>query len=376
MSGTSADGVDAALVRIEGFGPGTRLALERFETVPYSTDVREGVLDMARGYTGVAEVARWHYRLGQLFGEAARTVADGEPLDLVASHGQTVIHLLTKRTYRATLQLGAPAVVVAEAGCTVISDFRAADIAAGGEGAPLVSFVDWMLLRHPTIWRVALNIGGIANLTYLPPESSPELPFAFDTGPGNAPIDRAMYRLSGETMFHDADGVTAASGEVDPDLLSGLMAHPFLQRPPPKSTGLEEFGEEFTDHVLERAAARGLGMEDTVATLTRFTAASIGRALRLVPRVDEVIVAGGGFHNATLMRYLQQELPDVLLVGSDSRGLPGDAKEAIAFAVLANQTLRGLPGNLPSCTGARYETVLGSITPGPNYSELMRKVWR
>jgi anhydro-N-acetylmuramic acid kinase len=374
MSGTSADGIDAALVSVDGCGEDTEVTLERFLTVPYPSDVRACVLETAEGSGGAGDIAKLHHRLGELFGRAALALLEGGEADLVASHGQTVAHVRLGHG-RATLQLGCPAVIAALSRVTVISDFRSADIAAGGEGAPLVSFVDWILLRHPAKRRIALNIGGIANVTYLPPRTSEEPALAFDTGPGNAPIDAAVRALTGGSLAYDSGGEMAGRGSVDLELLAHLLDHSYLKQPPPKSTGLEEFGPAFAQRVVADGRSRGLSGEDIVATLTRFTAVSIAWGVRQAAEVDEVIVAGGGCHNATLMRFLREELGSIAVESSDSVGIPPDAKEALAFAVLANQTIRALPGTIPACTGAARAAVLGSVTPSANFQDLMRRLW-
>lgn len=373
MSGTSADGVDAALITVSGTGSDARFTLEHFVTVPYPSDIRESLLDAARNYMGVVDLASWHFRLGELFAAAVLEVLGGGTADLVASHGHTVAHLMTS-PHRATLQLGSPAVIAERTGITVVSDFRARDIAAGGQGAPLVSYVDVLLLRHAGRSRVLLNLGGIANVTYVPGANRQEQAMAFDTGPGNALIDRAAYRLSGEATYYDAGGAMATRGTVDLEVLEGLLGHPYFRRDPPKATGRDEFGDALADAVIDRMTAAGRSAEDVLATLTAFTARTAAGSIQTFPAVDEVIVAGGGVHNAFLMAQLQQLLGPVRVSTSDMIGIPADAKEAIAFAVMANQTIRGLPANVPGCTGATCQTVLGSITPGSNYLEMMKKL--
>lgn len=375
MSGTSADGVDAALVTVSGYGPSTRLELERFVTVDYPPVVREGVLELARGSANPASVATWHFRLGEIFAAAARDVLNGASADLIGSHGQTVAHLSSPELGRATLQIGSPAIIAARTGITVVSDFRSADIAAGGNGAPLVSFVDLMLLEHPNKYRVALNIGGIANVTWIPPAGSGNMPLAFDTGPGNALLDRAAFALTHANAHQDERGALALRGTVDDAMLFRLLQDPYFRRSPPKSTGREEFGDVLADEVLAAMVEGGSSIEDILATLTRFSAKSIAHGITLLPAVDEVFVSGGGVHNDTLMSFLRQEMPDVSIRSTGDVHLPPDAKEAICFAVLANQTIRGQPGNEPACTGAGRSAVLGSISPGANFEELMRRMW-
>lgn len=371
MSGTSSDGIDAALVTITGSGAHTTFELEHFISIPYPSDIRESLLDAARNYMGVADLTTWHFRLGELFAAAVRDVLAGEPADLVASHGHTVAHL-TAEPHRATLQIASPAIIAERTGLTVVSDFRARDIAAGGQGAPLVSFVDWLLLRHPERSRALVNIGGIANLTWVPSLANGGNPIAFDTGPGNAMIDRAVYRLSEEALTYDRDGAMAAGGQVDASVLAELMAHPYLNHRPPKSTGREDFGDPLTDRLVDRMRREGKTSDEIVCTLSMFTVRSIVRGLAWLPTVEEVVVAGGGAHNAFVMEHLKRDLGEIPLVSSDEIGVPADAKEAVVFAILGNQTIRGLSGNVPGCTGARHEVVLGSITPGSNYPALMR----
>lgn len=374
MSGTSSDGIDAALVTIKGADERTAFTVERFVSVPYPSDVRESLLDAARNYMGVADLTTWHFRLGELFAAAAIEVLAGEPADFVASHGHTVAHL-TAEPHRATLQVASPAVIAERTGMTVVSDFRARDIAAGGQGAPLVSFIDWRLLRHPHRSRALLNIGGMANVTWVPSTVAGGEAIAFDTGPGNAMIDRAVYRVSGESVYYDLDGTMASRGRLDETILAELMAHPYLERRPPKSTGREEFGDPLTDHIVDRMRRNRKNADDIVRTLSMFTVRSIVRALAWLPDIDEVVVAGGGAHNVFIMDHLKQLLGGIPLLSSDEIGMSGDAKEAVSFALLGNQTIRGLPGTVPGCTGARHEVVLGSITPGPNYPALMRALF-
>jgi anhydro-N-acetylmuramic acid kinase len=379
ISGTSADGVDAALVRVVGMAP-QRVETLAFTTLPYPADLRRVVLQAS--HDGDAATLCWlHFALGELFAEAARRVAElaRVPLQrvcLIGSHGQTVRHLppplrRARRVRRfarmGTLQLASPAVIALRTGVPVVSDFRAKDMAAGGQGAPLVSLVDWLLLRHPHKTRVALNLGGIANLTVLPAGVGPDRVVAFDTGPGNILIDGAVRHFSRGARTYDRDGAWARKGQVDSALLQWLMRHPFLRQPPPKSTGREMFGDAFLQQVVARARRRRLTPHDVVMTLTAFTAASIVDAIVrfVLPRakgVDELIVSGGGAKNPVLMALLQEQLPTVSVHRSDALGIDPDAKEAIAFAVLAHRTVMGLTGNLPAATGAHQPVILGSVT--------------
>ncbi|MDW8448378.1 MAG: anhydro-N-acetylmuramic acid kinase [Anaerolineae bacterium] len=384
MSGTSADGIDAALVELDGVPPGLRWRIVHRASTPYPPDLRAEVFACFRPESGTVDrLCALNFALGRAFADAALAcicAAGLQPGDvqLIGSHGQTLWHTPTGRD-ASTLQLGEAAIIAERTGITTISNFRARDMAAGGQGAPLVAYVDTLLFGHPALTRTALNIGGIANFTYLPshsPLSTPpsvesevgsgERAFAFDTGPGNMLIDDAVRRLTGGTQHYDRDGAIAARGRVHDGLLAELMAHPYLAQRPPKTTGRETFGAQFGEQVWQRGTALGLSGEDIVATLTAFTAASIAQAHRaFLPRLpDEVIVSGGGARNATLMHFLAQALAPARVRTSDELGMPVEAKEAVAFAVLAYETWHGRPGNLPAATGARHAVVLGSITPG------------
>jgi len=378
ISGTSADGVDAALVKVIGDKP-KRVETLAFTTLPYPAKIRKAVLEVS--HNGDIETLCWlNFALGELFAEAALKVieiagVDRKRVQLIGSHGQTVRHLPPNRKHRTTqslsrigtLQIASPAVIAMKTGIPVVSDFRAKDMAVGGQGAPLVPLVDWLLLRHSRKTRIALNIGGIANLTVLPAKAKASDVLAFDTGPGNMLIDGAVRHFSGGALNYDRNGEWARQGRVDKNLLRWLMSHPFLRQPPPKSTGREMFGDAFLREVLERAKLLGLTERDTVATLTAFTAESIADAIRrfVLPkfeRVDELIVSGGGANNPILMAMLHEKLPRVKIRRSDELGINADAKEAIAFAVLAHRTVMGFAGNLPSATGAKMPVILGSIT--------------
>ncbi|GAB4439325.1 MAG: anhydro-N-acetylmuramic acid kinase [Chloroflexi bacterium OHK40] len=380
MAGTSLDAIDAALVELEPVDPpGTlRMAVRAFAMLPFAEELREQVrtlLPPARGST--AEVCAVNFLLGEAFAEAAmRVIADAgfrpDQVDLVASHGQTVYHQVAPGELRSTLQIGAPAVIAARTGRTVASDFRPADMARGGEGAPLVPYLDALLFAHATLRRAVQNIGGIGNVTYLAPGQPVR---AFDTGPGNVLIDEAVRYLSGGARAFDEDGRMAAAGRIDEGLLDELMAHPYFDRPPPRSTGRELFGPAEARALVERATARGLRPEDTVATLTALTAWSIAESYqRFCGPVDEVLLAGGGARNLTLRAMIAAALPEARVRVADELGLDADAKEAVAFAALGYACLHGYPSSLPAATGARAPAVLGSITPGDNYRALIARV--
>ncbi len=379
ISGTSADGVDAALVKIVGREP-DRVETIAFTTKPYPTEIRETVLRVS--HNGDVETLCWlNFVLGEIFAEAALEVikvagVSAKRVSLIGSHGQTVRHLPPKPSSSVprplsrqvgTLQIASPAVIAFRTGIPVVSDFRTKDMAAGGQGAPLVPLVDWLLLRHSRKNRIALNIGGIANLTVLPAGARASDVVAFDSGPGNMLIDGAVRHFSCSQVSFDRDGEWAKRGKVDKNLLRWLMRHPFLRQPPPKSTGREMFGESFLQRILERSKRLGLAPHDVVATLTAFTASSVADAIErfVLPKVgsvDELIVSGGGANNPVLVAMLKERMPQISIHRSDEFGINADAKEAIAFAVLAHRTVMGLAGNLPSATGAKMPVILGSIT--------------
>ena len=363
MSGTSGDGVDAALVEVEGAGEGIRVRPLAFLTAPYPPALRREILALP---TATAEtVCRLHYALGEEFARAALTVIRAARLTptevhLIGSHGQTAYHIPRGSGAGATLQLGEPAVIAERSGLPVIADFRPRDVAAGGEGAPLVPLADYLLFRAPGRVRALVNLGGIANVTVVPERL--ERLVAFDLGPGNMPLDLVTEAMTGGAEPFDRDGALAARGRVDRALLTELLAHPFLAAPPPRSTGREAFGQGFVGPLLVRSRGREA---DLLATLTRFVAEAIriGFERWIAPRigVDEVLISGGGVHNRRLMADLADCLAPVPVRSLAELGWDPDAKEAIAFAVLANEALFGHPGNLPAATGARGPRVLGKI---------------
>ncbi|MEO2004147.1 MAG: anhydro-N-acetylmuramic acid kinase, partial [Candidatus Poribacteria bacterium] len=345
MSGTSADGIDVAVVElIDGESP-RELA---FHSAPYSVSLRERVLRAIAGEAGPAEINQLHAVVGEAFGQATKMILDAggmRPADMVAigSHGQTVWHQPPTKTAPrgATLQLGNPAVIAARAGIPVVSDFRSADMAQGGEGAPLAPYLDWMVFSHPTKRRALQNIGGIANVTFLPTGSEPAAVIAFDTGPGNALMDVAVAEVSGGELSMDIDGSMAAAGTPNETLLAAWMREPYLQRRPPKSTGREHFGKAYALRCVEEGGRAGCVGVDLVATLTEFTARSIADAYATFfpAPPDEIIVSGGGKLNPTLMRALRAALDARGIIApfcaSEDWGVGAESKEAVAFAVLA-----------------------------------------
>lgn len=379
MSGTSMDAIDAALVEIRpDLAPRTlRMQVRQFLMHPLDPALRERVRTLLPPHPGsTAGVCEVNMLLGEAFATAAIALmrdAGCHPseIDLIASHGQTVYHQVAEGAVRSTLQIGAPAVIAARTGCTVAADFRSADVAQGGEGAPLVPYLDALLFRHPTLRRAVQNIGGIGNVTYLAP-SQPAL--AFDTGPGNVLIDEAVRHLSGGRMLFDEDGRMAAAGKLDEELLSDLLQHPFLHRKPPRSTGRELFGPVEAQEIVDRSIAAGNSPEDTVATITALTAWSIAESCqRYCGPVDEVWLSGGGARNPTLRSLLAGAMPGTLVRLADEFGLDADAKEAVAFALLGYVCVHGYPADMRVVTGSTAPAVPGSLTPGNNYRTLLAK---
>ncbi|MFD3722976.1 anhydro-N-acetylmuramic acid kinase [Streptomyces sp. NPDC058674] len=365
MSGTSHDAVDAAAADLTLHDEGSvlRLAPHGMVSAPYEPALRRALAAaLPPSPTSMADVCRLDTGIGQAFAAVAvradRELCGGRA-ELIASHGQTVYHWVSGGRVHGTLQLGAPAWIAEATGCPVVSDFRPRDVAAGGQGAPLVSLIDTMLLRGRPGAPAALNIGGIANLTALPATGTP---VAFDTGPGNALLDAAVRETTSGRAGYDEDGALAARGRVHTPLLRRLLAEPYYRLPPPKTTGKELFHAEYLRTALEGFGT--LAPPDLLATLTRLTARTVADALRPLG-ATEVIASGGGTRNPVLMAMLRQELAaGTALLTSGALGLPAAEKEAYAFAVLGFLTLHGLPGNAPECTGADGPRVLGSLTPG------------
>ena len=372
------DGVDAALVRISGPRDKPAVRLLAFSSLAYPEWVRERLLEIAgQSSTSAGEISQLNFLLGKFFGEAGRKVirkgrVSVDKVSVIGSHGQTIYHqgrsALIPGTRESagpnTLQIAEPAVIAEMTGVPVVADFRTADIAVGGEGAPLVPMVDFLLLRDAREGRVALNIGGIANVTVIPARAKPNQVFGFDTGPGNMVMDSLVGHFTGDREACDIGGRVAKLGRVIEPLLNEALSFPFFARRPPKSAGREEFGSRFlARYFLSRRRPK---FEDLLRTANELTARTISGALSrfVFPRVKvhRLIVSGGGAHNRFLIRRLTELLPQLKVDLSDRFGLPVDAKEAIAFAVLADRTLQGLPGNLPSVTGARRAVRLGKLS--------------
>ncbi len=373
MSGTSADGVDVAIIDFAI----DALKVLAFDTYPYPPSISKAIAKLfSDEKTTVSDICHLNFVIGEVFADAvlklcrkSRIIINS--IDLIGSHGQTIYHnpkgtRFGKLLLRSTLQIGESCVIARRTGKTVVADFRPADIAAGGQGAPLVSYADYLLFSHKKKNRVVQNIGGIANLTWLKARAGIEDILAFDTGPGNMIIDHIAHLITKGRYHYDVDGRIAAKGKVDTRLLEKLMQHKFLKKCPPKSTGREEFGAAFSNRLYNTATKAGLKPADILATVTAFTARSIIAAYRrflpLLP--DEVILCGGGAKNKTLVKMLKEQIKPARVLLTDDFGINADAKEAISFAILAGATIRGIPNNVPSATGAKTPVVLGKIIPG------------
>ena len=376
MTGTSADGVDAVLVRLKGEGLAATYEVLAESETPLDDDLRSEVLAVAAAETLEPErFMRLDSELAEAYADSVRAVAEQAGVKLadisaIGSHGQTVRHLPRSATSgRAlTLQLGSAATLAERTGVCVVSDFRRRDTAAGGEGAPLVPIADFWLFRSNSESRVLLNLGGMANVTWLKKGGSLADVLAFDTGPGNAVLEGLVRAGTRGLARHDESGGLAASGRAHEGLLEELLADPFFATPPPRSTGRERFGDHYADRLADLGEAMGLSLEDTLATAVELTAVSIERAIRdyLSPhgKVDALYASGGGVRNVTLMMALRRRLDGIRVARLDELGVSASIKEALAFAFLAHLTLCGEPGNVPAATGARHPVVLGSITPG------------
>ncbi len=379
MMGTSVDGVDAAVTRIADTEDGLRLALLHYQETPIAPDLRRRILALLRPESSrVDEVCEVNVLVGEALaaaGEAAARRA-GVQTDLVASHGQTVWHQVEPGHTRSTLQIGEPSVIAERLGATVVADFRPRDIAAGGQGAPLASYVDVLLFGADGRARAIQNIGGIGNVTWVPADNRWEAALAFDTGPGNVLIDLIVARVTEGQQQYDADGALAARGTPDESLLSELLAHPYFEQQPPKTTGRELYSAPYAEAILESARQKGLSDADVVATATALTARSIAEQYRrfLPGQPEEVVVSGGGSKNPTLMRMLGELVAPARVRVQGEFGLPSSGREAAYFAVLGYQALHGRTNTLPGCTGARHAVPMGKILPGRNYASLVRRV--
>jgi anhydro-N-acetylmuramic acid kinase len=363
MSGTSIDGIDAALVSIQEPSKGSlKIRLLNWSIDPFPKGMRERIL-------AEDDFCRLNFELGELFAKSVirlcrKARVPLSKISVIGSHGQTIGHLGRE----GTLQIGEPSVIAERTGITTVADFRPRDIAAGGFGAPLAPYFHYLFFGSSRETRIVQNIGGIGNLTFLPKKGGLAKVIGFDTGPGNMVIDGILRETTNNKVHYDHGGKIAARGIVSLKLLKELLSHPFISKKPPKTAGREEFGRPYVKSLLRRAWKLGLRQEDVIATATALTATSIAENYRrfLFPRElpEEIIFGGGGIHNKALMAMIRAEIPGVRLKTFDDHGLPADAAEAVCFAVLAYQTLRGRPTNIPSVTGARHPAVLGKIIPG------------
>ena len=350
MSGTSLDGIDVAVIDVRG----RKWELVEFRSTPYPKQLKARILGVSDCVAHTSEVSRVNFELGERYAAAVLALKT-KSIDLIGCHGQTIFHEKGN-----TLQIGEPAVIAERTGIPVVSNFRTRDIAAGGQGAPLVPFVDYLLWANQKLLRVALNIGGIANITVLPPSAKPEDIIAFDTGPGNMVIDQLAQIITKGKQDFDKDGKLFRKGQPNKALLAKLLKAKYYKQQPPKSAGREQYGKEFIEAML----ATGDTPINLLATATLLTASTIAEAIQRNSGgpVDELIVAGGGARNPHLMSHLAALLPATKVAPSSDYGVPVDAKEAIAFALLANESWARRPGNLPSATGASRPVVLGNIT--------------
>jgi len=375
ISGTSADAIEAVLCRIEGAPPHLEVEVLGAHTLPFPRQLQQRVHDAATvERSDVQAIALLDADLGELFATAAQELIDtssesAEHIDLIGCHGQTIWHAVREDgSVASTLQIGKCAFVAERTGITTVSDLRSRDVAAGGQGAPIVAYVDWLMLRHARSYRAVQNLGGIGNVAYLPPlADQTTAPLAFDTGPANVLIDVIVTLLSEGRRSFDQDGAIAARGTIDEAWIEQLLSHPYYALRPPKTTGRELYSPAMGAELLTQGRERGLGDDDVVATITAYSADSVvDQFARFLPRPpDEVIVAGGGTRNPTLMGRLADRLPSgTVLLPLEDVGYASHQKEAIAMAVLAYETWHGRPGTLPAFTGARHGVIMGSITPG------------
>jgi anhydro-N-acetylmuramic acid kinase len=380
MSGTSADGIDVALARISGVPPNLSAKLLGHSSVKYPGALRKEILRVAEQQPiSAGELSQLNFRLGGLFGDATLAACrkfrvSPKRISLIGSHGQTIFHqgkpveFLGKPT-ASTLQIGEPSVIAARTGIPTVGDFRPADIALGGQGAPLVPYADYLLYRHAKLGRVSLNLGGIANITVLPRAAKPQQVFAFDTGPANMLIDALVSHFTRGRQRFDKNAQLAAQGRSNPALLDELLRDPYLKVAPPKSTGREYYGHAYMKKVLTLGRRHRAKPNDLIRAATIFTALSVVDALnRFVlgrTRIDQLIVSGGGARNPLILAQLSAALPGIAVLPSSRLDIPEDAKEAFAFALLAYETFHQRPSNLPSATGARGPAILGKISYAP-----------
>lgn len=366
MSGTSVDGIDAALVEVSGSFTSTKVKLLKYICVSFDYKTKERIFK-AFDYknTNIAELSDLNFKLGKLFAQAAVKVARNaripiNKIDLISSHGQTIYH----NPPHSTLQIGEGAQIAVDTGCLTVSDFRCADMAAGGQAAPLVPYFDYIIFADKKLNRVLLNIGGISNITFIKKSSGIDNLAAFDTGPGNMIVDFLVKKFTNGKQGYDKDGRFAFSGKINYNLLSKLLDMKYIKAKPPKSTGRELFGNDFAGNLIKEN--KGVGLPDLITTVSAFTAESIIWNIKnnLKEKVDELIISGGGAKNKFFVEYLKSGMHGVKVYKSDDFGINGDAKEAMAFAVLGNEAVLGHFNNAPSVTGAKKKVIMGKISAG------------
>lgn len=379
MSGTSVDGIDAALVEVTGDPLNGNIKLYAFEKMPFSKQVKNRIMNLFNTKeANIEEVGYMNFLLGELFAKAVFSVVEKAGLtisdiDFVGSHGQTIYHhpqVCSENRYPLgyTVQIGEGAIIAARTGVPCVSDFRVADMAVGGQGAPLVPFTEYILYRKENQTVLLQNIGGIGNITVLPAQSSLEDVYAFDTGPGNMIIDELMSRFTFGSQYYDEGGKIAAAGTVNQELLSEMCNNSYFLVKPPKSTGRELFGKDYCASIYNKIIERGICMEDAIATVTEFTAWSIKDSYErfIMPKhpADQLIIGGGGSYNKTLIKMIKNHMEplNVQVLIQEDIGLSSDAKEAVAFAILADCTMAGKYNNLPSVTGAHKPVIMGKIS--------------
>jgi len=380
MSGTSADGIDVALARISGAPPHLHPKLLGHTSNKFPSALRKEILRVAEQRPITAgELSQLNFRLGEVFAEAALAACrkfrvSPKRIALIGSHGQTIFHQGNPARYlsrptASTLQIGEPSIIAARTGITTVGDFRPADIALGGQGAPLVPYADYLLYRHEKLGRVSLNLGGIANITVIPAAAKPEQILAFDTGPSNMVIDALVAHFSRGRKRFDKNARIAQTGRSIPALLDELLRDPYLKLAPPKSTGREYYGHAYLKKVLALGKTHRAEPADLIRAATIFTALSVVDALNrfVLPKtkIHQLIVSGGGARNPLLVAQLSAALSGIEILPSASFGIPEDAKEAFAFALLAYESFHRGPGNLPSATGAHGPAILGKISYAP-----------
>jgi anhydro-N-acetylmuramic acid kinase len=380
MSGTSADAIDVALARISGAPPHLNAKLLNHTSVSFPPKLQKEILRVAEQQPiSAGQLSHLNFRLGETLAEAALTACRRfriapKKIALIGSHGQTIFHQgrpvpYLGRPTASTLQIGEPAIIAARTGITTVGDFRPADIAQGGQGAPLVPYADYLLYRHEKLGRISLNLGGIANITAIPAGAKPRQILAFDTGPANMLIDALVARFTHNRQRYDKDARLAQQGRAIPALLDELMRDPYLKLAPPKSTGREYYGHAHLEKLLRLGRRHKAKPKELIRAATIFTAISIVDAVNrfVLPktRIHQLIVSGGGAKNPLILAQLAAALPQIAIVRSPQLGVPEDAKEAFAFAILAYETFHGRPSNLPSATGARRPAILGKISYAP-----------